>query len=457
MNYISKSFIILFSEAIWIYYVIAMFSSVEMNRAVFVNATWWIVAGIAGYVFNVLLAGKVHYLLLASGNALLLGLFLFQNWNRVDLEGVWILGVILSIAVSFVYVRSASFVYREPTRRQMLHRFEGNVIFYTLLAIVFTSNRWGDELFHITFLSAAFLSLIGMVLTLQHYEKDEGDGTIEVQKVGQSGWFTAVISILLLCVSIVCSLLFLPSIRTALYSVGMGGLGVLKWLSNAALHFISWLISLFPQSEIEGLPPEMTPADPVINGEMIEEPLFSLPIEWIVAILGVIVIVIIFFVLTRFLKKWQPKETKRRHQALKVKGLWWESFRKKINLFFKQLRRRWRSMFPRYYDQVVYWYYHRVQKWAKKNGIRQLHSETSKEYVEKIIAFVSRQENTRDTQYDPNELTSLLRKINQDYQATYYGSKRETSIAEYQLLLKLLKKIQPNKKLTIKNFRLKKV
>src|SRR5690606_13206492 len=162
---------------------------------------------------------------------------------------------------------------------------------------VFTSNEWGNEIFHLTFLSAAFLSLIGMVLTLQHHEHNEEDEAVDVQKVGQSGWFTAVIGSLLLGVALICTLLFLPTVRNVLYEAGKGGFGVLKWLFNKAVDLIVWLFSLLPSSDTEGIPPEMMPADPAIAGEMSEEALFSLPIEWIIAIIGVIITGIVIFML----------------------------------------------------------------------------------------------------------------------------------------------------------------
>ena len=454
MNYLSRSFIILFSEAIWVYYGIALLTSIEMDKAVFVNAIWWLVAGIVGYAFNMIFAGRVHYLVLIGGNVLLLGLIIIQNMKSVS-EASWVFGLVLGIAVSFIFIRSGSFVYREPKRLQILNRFEGNILSYAFLAFVFTTNGWGDERFHFVFLFATFISLIGMTLTLQNQGQDEGHGEIEVQRVGHSGWFTAVVSILLIIGTLVCALLFLPFIREAIYKVAMNGVGLLKWLTNNILEFIAWLFSLFPDSKTGRNLPEITAEELIMPEEKNGEVMFVFPLEWFAGILGVIVLVIGFIVLTKFLKQWQPPKPKKRQQVVIVKGSWWISFQKVMKAFFKWLAMKWRYMFPRYYKQTVYWYYNQVEKWGKKNGFRRLRSETSAEYVEKVINYLAVEKNASKVEINYDHLSSLLRKISQDYQATYYGKKRKTSESDYQLLLKELKGLQLNRKLAVKDLDLK--
>lgn len=433
MNYLSRSFIIIFSESIWIYYAIAFFTSVELDRAVFVPATWWLIAGITGYVFNRLLAGRVHYLFLVSGNILLLTWILVQNMKSVG-EGTWVLGLVLSIAVSFVFIRSGSFVYREPTRMQILSRFEGNIILYALFALVFTVKGWGDGQFHIVFLFATFISLMGMALTLQKHVQDKGNGHIEVQRVGQSGWFTAVISMLLVGVTLVCTLLFLPSIREMLLTVGTNGFELLKRLGKMLMDLIAWLFSLFPPPELEGTPPEMEPGAPMIPDEMDEEVMLKIPIEWLIGIGGALVIIVLLIVFTRFLKQWQPPKPKKRLQIRTRKESWWANFWKQMKVYVKQFIMKWKSMFPRFYKQNVYWYYTQVEKWGRKNGVSRLRSETSGEYIERIIKHLVGE--------DTSTIESLLHKINRDYQAAYYGKKRGHSESDYQVLLKELKSLE---------------
>lgn len=433
MNCLSRSFIIVFSEAIWMYYTIAFFTSVEMDKAVFVPVTWWLIAGIAGYVFNRLLAGRVHYLFLISGNILLLIWILIQNLQVVN-EGTWVLGFVLSIAVSYVFIRSGSFVYREPTRMQILNRFEGNIILYALFALVFTAKGWTNGQFHVVFLFATFISLMGMTLTLQKHVQDQGSEHIEVQRVGQSGWFTAVISILLTGVALVCTLLFLPSIREMLYTVGTNGFGLLKWLGKTLMDLIAWFFSLFPPPEIEGAPPEMEPEAAMIPGEMDEDIVLNIPIEWLIGIGGTLVVIVLLIVFTKFLKQWQPPKMKKRQRVSTLRASWWTNFWSKLKTYLKRFTMKWKSMFPQFYKQTVYWYYAQVEKWGRKNGIPRLKSETSGEYVEKIIQHLVGE--------DTFKVESLLRKINQDYQAAYYGEKRRDSASDYQSLLKELKSLE---------------
>ena len=99
-----------------------------------------------------------------------------------------------------------------------------------------------------------------------------------------------------------------------------------------------------------------------------------------------------------------------------------------MKAFFKRLAMKWRFMFPRYYKQTVYWYYNQVEKWGKKNGLQRLRSETSAEYVEKVINYLAVEKNVSKVETNYDQLSSLLRKINQDYQATYYGKKENFGI-----------------------------
>ena len=148
-----------------------MFTSIEMDKAVFVNAIWWLVAGILGYVFNMIFAGRVHYLVLVGGNVLLLGLIIIQNMKSV-VEGSWVFGLVLGIAVSFIFIRSGSFVYREPTRLQILHRFEGNIVVVCFSCYRFhISKRGGMNDFISSFICHFHESLIGMTLSCKIRDK----------------------------------------------------------------------------------------------------------------------------------------------------------------------------------------------------------------------------------------------------------------------------------------------
>ena len=183
-----KSFIMMFSESIWMYYLIVMFTSVEWNQPIFFDCTWWIVSGALGYTLNALLANKKSHVLLFSANLSVLVFIIIQNWRNVVPQGSWIFGLAVSVGLSVVFIRSSRLITRLPTRYEILRRFEGNVIYYIVFAVVFAVNKWNNEIFHLFFIFAIFSSLIGMILTLQGHEETEGDQKTKIMKVGQSGW-----------------------------------------------------------------------------------------------------------------------------------------------------------------------------------------------------------------------------------------------------------------------------
>ncbi len=451
MKLFSKSLILLFSEAIWVYYVIAMFASIEMNKPVFVNVTWWCIAAIVGYLFNALLAGKIHYVILLSGNVLFLGGIVFQNIKAIN-EGAWLLTVVLSVAVIFVFVRSASFVFRErePNRLQMLQHFEANMIAYAILALIFSTNGWSSEWFHGVFLLAISFTLIGMILTLQNLDQRVEDDEIEVKSVGHSGWFTGVMSGLLLAVALICTLLFLPSIRQALQTVGVSGFQLLKGLGKTVLAWLTWFFGLFTPAETEGPLPEMAPPEAMGAEEVGEELLFSMPIEWFITIIAIVVGIVLLVVFSKFLKGWQPPKPKKRERILSSRTPWWHALKKLIMTVMTRFTMIWRSSFPRYYKQPIYWYFTQVQKWGEKNGITRGKSETSGEYVEKLIRILVAEGNGNDTGPHPEQLQTLLREMNAQYEAAYYGG-RQAHGTDYHELLKQLSKFQLPKKRRLSN------
>lgn len=100
-----------------------------------------------------------------------------------------------------------------------------------------------------------------------------------------------------------------------------------------------------------------------------------------------------------------------------------------------------RKRFSRFYRKKVYWYFHQVVKWGEKNGLTRNASETSKEYMDKIIGKI---ENMDVSGYDKAVLVSGLRSLSEDYQAAYYGS--EEGDSEYEDMIGKLKEMNIKKK-----------
>ncbi|MGM8364831.1 DUF4129 domain-containing protein [Virgibacillus sp. W0181] len=442
MNVLFRAFVVLFSEAIWIYFIIALFAGVEWDEAVYVHVMWWIVAGLSGFVINNLLAGKVSSTPVITINGFVLILIVIQNWRLTVPEGLWSFGIYLTIAVSFVFIRSVSFVYKKTTRQQLLHRFEGNVVLYAVFVFAFTVKDWDTPAFHFSFIVAIMMSLMGMILTLQSHEQEEGNLRVEVHKAGNSGTLFSVVGVLFSLIVIASSLLFLPSVRESLHTLGKSGLAGVKWLYEKGVTAISWLFGLFPETKGKGELPDPQPSPPVLPEEDSEELLFSLPLAWIVGIIAAIAIIAALWLLSRYLKRWQPKKAVNVERTFTFGGLGWKKIMEKIIFFIRRLQRKWKQKFSRYYFHNVYWYFHQVEKWGEKNGLKRLATETAKDYAGKMIHALANQEDKRVSGEKNEQLAAGLLKISNDYQAVYYGGERKSAEADYKLLLDQLREIR---------------
>ena len=442
---IYKSFIMMFSEIIWIYYAIVMFTSIEWDQPVFFDLTWLVVSGVMGYILNALLAKRNNHALLFAGNLLVIGLIIVQNWRNVVPEGAWVFGLWLSIGLSFIFIRSARLVHQKPTRPEILHRFEANVILYIIFALVFTVRDWSNETFHLSFIFAIVSSLTGMILTLHNHADAEGGQKIQVMKVGQSGWFAGVATALLVSIPLFSLILLLPAVNRTLYSLGMGVWEGLKWLALKIVSFLVWLAGLLPEPEKTGENRHSVPEQPTIPPGAGEETFVSFPYVWIMAGIAILLIVIAIWVVSKLIKNRQITRSMLPKHIMVTKESWWANFKRNLNSYFKCLKLRWRMRFPYYYYQPIYWYYHQVLRWGKKNGFPKEKWETSREYVQRIIDHIPAGENSLSCKGQNYRLPELLKRLNRDYQATYYGPKAQISGAtEYKLLIKLLRSTHLN-------------
>lgn len=431
----------MFSEVIWIYYTIVMFTSIEWNEPAFFNATWFVIAGIMGYTLNVLLAKRSNHILLFLGNVLVVGLIMIQNWKSVVPEGFWIFGLVVSIGVSFIFIRSTRLVYRLPTRLEILRRFEGSVIYYIIFALIFTTNKWSNNIFHLFFTLAIIGSLMGMVLTLQNHEDVEGNQKTQIIKVGQSGWFAGVVSLLLISIPLLSLTLLLPSINRTLSTFGMGVLEGLKWIALKIGRFLGWLFSLLPDPQMEATP--QMPLEPIaMPSDPVEDSLISIPYIWIIGIGAILSIVIAMWFFTKLnINRKLPKSIKPKDIIIS-KEPWWIKLKRTLKTYLQHLKLKWCMSFSCYYHHIIYWNYHQVLKWGKKKGLQKMKSETSQEYVKKIIAHIPEKEKNFSHKGQSYHLSQLLEGLNRDYQATYYGSKVEMSPKpEYKLLINHLQGI----------------
>lgn len=307
-KYLYQVMIILFSESLWIYYTIVLFTSVEWNQLAFFNVTWWVVAAIIGFTLNAVLA-NVSNIVRLIGNVLFLGFILLQNWRSVIPEDTWFFGVVVSLAIVFIYIHSANFAFHHPKRQQILHRFEVNIIFYIVFVVIFTVNQWVNETFHLLFIGAILFSLIGMLLTLSNDE--QRNDHVEVRKVGQSSWFTGVVSIFVITLSVVSLLLLLNSVQRGLYFVGTTFWGVVKYVGTTIFNVITWFFSLLPVNDMEGTLPEMEEIQELPGSEQTEEIMIGTIPMWLVWVAAFLALGCIIWILSKLMKKRQIKPSKK--------------------------------------------------------------------------------------------------------------------------------------------------
>ncbi|MEI3605067.1 hypothetical protein SPD48_05140 [Pseudogracilibacillus sp. SE30717A] len=440
MKQFIASAVVLFSESVWIYFLFGLFMSVEWNEPTFVNAIWWVVAGVLGFLINRLVAGNTHYVLALVINALVLLFIVIQNWKAAVPEGSWVAGIFFSIAVLFLYVRSASFVYKSATRMHMLQRFEFSIFIYLALLFIFTFNDWINEYFHPAFLAANFSTLLGMILTLDTDMKTGENKQVDVYKAGNPGGFITVISLLFTSVVVISSALFLPAVREKLQQITYLCMNGVSWIFSRIWQFISWVFGLFEPSEIDGTLPEAEPQTPIEMGEMQEE-ITSLPIGWLFVGISVLIVILVLVILGYFLKNWRPSEQVSRLSNRRNKNRFnWRMIQQKIWQFIQRLKMRYRARFARFYKQEVFWYFNQVLLWGKKHGITRDTSETSEQFIEKLI---ERLEIVQVSEHEKKQVIQELREITHHYQAAYYGNKNVSG--DYTGLLNRLKSLKMKK------------
>lgn len=435
-----KSLISIYSEIIWLYYTIVMFASVEYNYPAFFDITWLAIAAPAGYILNTVLARINNHTLLYVGNISVLTLLIIKNWQTAVLPGLWGLGIAISLGISFIFLRSLFLVRQSPKRQEILKRFEWNILFYTFFAVIFTYNKWSNEIFHIVFIFAIAGSLMGMLMSLEGYEDASDNEKIKIVKVGQSGWFAGFMTLLLICIPVFSLALLLPSVNNALYALAINVWETLKWAGSLILRLLTWLFSLFPVPEEEYLPDPIQGQIPI--NEYMEQANITLPYIWIIVTVAILLIILTLWFLTKFFKSYRLPKTKKPRKVSVIGESWWVKLIKSLRVILKSLKMKWFMHFPYFYHKPVYWYYHQVVIWGERNKVPKLKSETSREYINKLTAKIPETAGSIHWNGQTYCLAEIIQRLNDDYQAAYYGLKTDlTGEAEYRLLIRHLKSL----------------
>lgn len=441
MRDILRSFIVLYSEAVWICFTILLFSDRQWTQGPAADMLWWLVAAAAGYALHAALAGRIHYLALTAASVLILGFLLYKNWQTVAVESGFMYKGSVTVAAICLFARGVFFAYRRPTRLNMLGRFEGNVVFYLIFLLLYTAKGWPGETLHLMFLAAIFASLMGMTLTLQSHGEEQDQA--EVRTAGRAGWFAGIVALLAAGIVLLTLMLLLPAVRNGMRALAFALRDGVLALYSLIRRLFLWLMQWLPDPEPAEM--ELEPirgAAPDLSEMLAEEAALALPIPWILGVLAAlaalsgIVLAALLFRQARL-----PKGVKRsrvsvrRSSSLSFLLEWFNRWR-------RSLVRKWRLSFPRYYRLEMYWVFRQVQRWGARNGMPRLASETPREFVEKLSRRLQDQDALREDPERAGQLVRWLRKLGRDYEAAYYGRKPVDSAADHRVWLRRLQKLR---------------
>ncbi|HHV64192.1 MAG TPA: DUF4129 domain-containing protein [Peptococcaceae bacterium] len=436
-----KRFLMMLSEIIWIYYVIVLFTSVKWNHLFYFDPVCFMAAGVMGCVWNFILRKSNNQILLFTGNILALGILVFLNWLSIVPGGKWVFGIAVSIGLGIIFLRSARLAFRPPLRLEILQHFEVNIVLYLLFALVFTAKEWINGIFHFLFILAILSSLLGMILSLDTHEEYDRNQQIKVLKVGKAGWLAGAASVFFLFIPILTLVFLLPSVQKTLFALVLGFWEGIKWSFQQINKFLMWLASLWPEQETGSL--SGLPGQSLNLPKRMEETVTLVPSKWLITGLIILAFGFAVWILTTLVTRIQRPQTIKPKSITITKQDWWAVFKKKIKFFWYSLSLKWRRSIPYFYYQPVYWYYHQLLKWGEKNGIPKAKSETSREYVQRLIACLPETVSGLNINGCNLTVSEALVSLNHDYQAAYYGQAHNNAFkaaeSDYKFLIKYLR------------------
>ena len=444
IRHVYLSFVIVFSELIWSYYTIALFTSIEWNKPAFFDLKWFFMAMLSGYILNILLTNMKKHGLIFLVNTLTMAILIIQNWRSTVPSGHLGFGIAVSMGIFLVFLRSLVSIYSFPTRIKLLQHFEINIILYIIFAAIFTYHDYAYGIFHIFFILAILNSLLGIVITLQNIEMSEKVKGVKVVKVGHSAWFTGIAIGLFIIIPLLSLIFLLPSISEGLHSIIIGLWNGLKNIGLLIGKLIYWIFSLLPEPQIAPLPDMPGQQGPIVS-EKVAGNFIPLPYVWFLGALAILSVLIALWVLSKIMLEKRPINRIKTQDIMISHKSWIKILLKRLIGYLKGLKLKFMLLFPRYYINPIYWYYRQVLNWGKKNKIPKNPWETSKEYFIKVIAKFPQDKKSFAFRNNIYDFEKLMVKLNEDYQASYYGNKNyicKKSIPEYEILIDYMRQVK---------------
>lgn len=439
----AKYAIALYSESIWIYFAIVLFMKIEQDVFVFPQPLSWLAAAIAAYGLNAWLSRKWSNPLWVYGiNLILLAGIVIQNWRTIP-DGAWFYGMAVSIAVCYIYLRSMFYVQKGPSREQMLLRFEGNVLFYFIYVLISLAHPLPTPVIHLFFMIAIVLSLLGMVLTL--YPETDGDDKVETHLVGEAGWLPVLFGAVFIAVCLASLLLLLPAVQTALTEFVIQAWQGIVWLWEMMWTAVLKLLSLLPSSESEQVLPEQDSSPFEMPEGLPEETQLHLPLFWIFGAVALVAFIALLWFLSKGLRrlKVSPRVTVIRSSVRSVS--WWKSLLHWVQKVMGQVTAWIKGTFPGYYALPVYWYFYRLTRWGKRNGIPRQKHETPIQYVRHVAAKLDPQAplTVKGKQY---QWKRDLLHLGEAYAAAYYSKGKHVQARDFKPLFRFLRTVRLQKR-----------
>ena len=431
-----KSLIVVYSEAIWIYFGLALYAKIEWDITQLPLPYAWISACFLGYAGQFLLTRWVRNTKLKYLFTLVpLFILITFNWHWFSAYDRGY-GLAFLLTCVFLYLRSAYYFLKEPTRAQMLLRFEGNVLWYILFVLILKVHPNLETLIHIPFMVGILFSLAGMTLTL-HPESGQKEA-IKTKMVGNSWGLLGVVIVVLALGSLLSLLLLVNQVRTGVVTIVFGTWEGVGALGDLVLKAMIWLLSLTspPEANSELLQQSVPPSLSVTEAEAVAY--IEMPLFWLFLSIAVLAI----FAILYFLPKIVPKMASNQRVEVEIlsggpRKSFWLLLWQRIKSMLESYIFRWRRNFPGFYLFRVYWDFYLLQKWCGKLGFSRLPHETPLDYGQRLINEYQLPEDFNYKGENYNLRHSVLELV-QYYGFVYYGGERVGEERDFEPLMEYL-------------------
>lgn len=423
----ARSGIVLFCEAVWLYYAFYFLVNIQWTLAVSPQLFAWFLPAVIAYGINYGLASRnITVIWLFLINVGLLSGCLLAHWTAMY-SGHVAYTLALSLAISYLYLRSCMFVFKEPTRLQMVLRFEGNIIYYALF-ILFTYTQAAVSIHvHLLFFLSVFLSLIGITLSLAGGEEEKD---VETRAVGKAGFLPVLMMGMLLLGMLFSFILLSPSVRQGLWGLSTSVWSAVTWLVSVILKGLIWLFSLLPEPE----PGEQQLPDagasftiPQEIGQMQAE----LPLFGILVVLAILFILAMLWLFSYFLNQWKRPISSRNIRRIRLaRTPFWRAVWLFLLTLIKRMQYNWKRRNPSFFKLPIYWQFYQLTRWAKRQGIIRTDAETPQEFISRLLQEVPIRE----------ELHAPLHKLGESYASSYYSDGKCVGAEDFRHVLTELKR-----------------